>query len=254
MVQGADTQLEADEYADGIVCLNNYMASLEADGLRFGYNDCCNVSDIVNVPNGALRGIIANLAIDLAPYYGGKITAGLVKMAADGRKTLFRIGVTIGPSLFPDTLPCAASNYFYDTRIATPFAAMSMAGNRRVTVLSAVAQAEKVAGFWTVQESFGLEPDVSGRITNKHTDGLTVTVYAEFVIQASASTSGGVVAITRNNAVSLYTENVALSTTPVSVLVSGTIDMEVGDFIDVFVADTEYARDITVIDGLVSLS
>lgn len=257
MVEGADSSLQPDEYADGITCLNNYMAGLEADGILLGYNEVCNVSDIVNVPNGALRAITANLALDLAPYYGGKISAPLIKTAAEGMKTLYRLGVNIGPSIFPSGLPAGAGNYYYDDRTnltVAPFAAMSIAGNRRVTDITLVGQAEKVAGFWTVQEFFGLMPDISGRITNRHTDGLTVNVYAEFVVKASGSTAGGVVAITKNNAVSLYTENVALSTTPVSVLVSGSIAMEVGDFIDVFVADTANTRDITVIDGLVSLT
>jgi len=253
LVEGADSTLEADEYADGIDALNGYLEGLEADGVRLGFNRVCNISDIVNVPNGALRGVVANLAIDLAPQFGGRISAALIKQASDGLKTLYKLGVHVGESVYPSGLPSGSSYFTRMPLTQSPHAAMSMAGNRRVTDITTVSEALKVNGFWTVQAFHGLTPDISGRITNRD-GGRTVTVYAEFNLKASASTAGGVIAITRNNAVELYVEDIALSTTPVSALIEGTIAMEAGDFLDIMVADTISTRDITVIDSLVRLS
>jgi len=57
--------MEADEYADYIFALNNYMTALEAEGVSLGYTVVANLSDAVTVPTGALRGIIANMALRL---------------------------------------------------------------------------------------------------------------------------------------------------------------------------------------------
>jgi hypothetical protein len=253
LVEAGDSPLQPDEYADGIDILNSYMAGLESDGLRLGYNRVCNVSDIVNVPDGAMRGIAANLAMDLAPTFGGKVTGALVKQAADGLKTLYRMGVKVGETQYPGTLPYP-SNYYRVRALRTgPYAAMSMAGNRRLTDITTASVAQKVNGFWTVEAFHGLTPDLSGRITNRG-EGLTVDVYAEFNLKASGSTAGGVIAITRNGAIELFVEDIALSTTPVSALITGSIAMEAGDYLEVVVADTASTRDITVIDSVVRLN
>jgi len=253
LVEASDSTLEADEYADGLDSLNSYMAGLQADGLKLGYSSVCNISDVVNIPDSAVRGVVANLAIDLAPQFGGRVSAALIKQATEGKKTLYRIGVSVGETLLPAFTPMGSSYYPRTEFLPTPYGAMTMAGNRRVTDITTVAQALKVNGFWTVESFHGLVPDISGRITNRG-EGRTVTVYAEFNLKASASTAGGVVAITKNNAIALYVEDIALSTTPVSTLIEGTIAMEAGDFLDVMVADTVSTRDITVIDALVKVT
>jgi hypothetical protein len=256
LVDASESTLQPDEYADGLNILNAYMDDLEANNIRLGYEHCCNIADIVNIPNGAMRGVAAGLAIDLAPMFGGRVTAALIKQADEGLKTLYKLGVKVGVAQFPFTMPRPSSyanlNLVYVA--PTPFAVMTMAGNRRVTDIQAQSEALKVNGFWNVESFYSLTPDLSGRITNRGEGLSQITVYAEFNVKASGTTSGGVIGITRNNALELYVENVALSTTPVSALITGTIALEAGDFIDIVVGDTAGTKDITLIDSLVRLT
>lgn len=110
LVQGADAPLEADEYQDFIFALNNYMLDLDASGITLGYTAVSTLGDEVTVPTGALRGIIANMAIEVAPDYNGQISPGLVKAAKDGLQTMRLIGQTIPTTAFPSTLPRGSGN------------------------------------------------------------------------------------------------------------------------------------------------
>lgn len=254
LVTGADSPLTADEYQDGLDALNDYMASLESNGVRLGYTPCCTISDPVTVPAGAIRGIVANLAIDIASDYGGRVSQALIKRATESENVLYNLGVNIIETSLPENFPYGSTypgEHVY--WLQGPSAVISMAGNRLVTDITTVGQAEQINGVWTAQNAHKLRPDVGGRITNVG-EGFTANIYAEFNIKASGTTSGGVVAIIKNQTVAIYAEDIALSTTPVSVLLEGTVDMEAGDYLLVYVADAATTRDITVIDSLVKVT
>ncbi len=110
LVQGSEAPLEADEYQDFIFALNNYMLALDAEGVTLGYTVVEDLADEVTVPTGALRGIIANMAIEVAPDYNGTISPALVTAAAQGLQVMRIIGQTISPSSFPSTLPIGSGN------------------------------------------------------------------------------------------------------------------------------------------------
>ena len=110
LVQASEAALEPDEYQDFIFAMNNYMAQLDAQGITLGYTEVSDLGDDVTVPAGALRGIIANMAIEVAPDYGGVVSEGLVKAAREGMQTMRTIGGRMGPSALPSTLPIGAGN------------------------------------------------------------------------------------------------------------------------------------------------
>ena len=110
LVQAADAPLEADEYQDFIFALNNYMLALDAEGITLGYTEVEDLGDEVTVPTGALRGIIANMAIEVAPDYNGTISPALAQAAADGLQAMRIIGQTISASSMPSTLPIGSGN------------------------------------------------------------------------------------------------------------------------------------------------
>lgn len=110
LVQGADAPFEADEYQDFIFALNNYMLALDAEGVTLGYTEVSDLGDQVTVPTGALRGIIANMAIEVAPDYGGQVSPALVKAARDGLQTMRLIGQTVPATAYPSTLPIGSGN------------------------------------------------------------------------------------------------------------------------------------------------
>lgn len=110
LVQASEAPLEADEYQDYIFALNNYMLALDASGVHLGYTQVSNLADTVTVPVGALRGIIANLAIEVAPDYGGVVTEALVLQAREGLHAMRMLGQTIGGTKNPSTLPIGSGN------------------------------------------------------------------------------------------------------------------------------------------------
>lgn len=110
LVQAADAPLEADEYQDYIFALNNFMLALDAEGITLGYTEVSDLGDEVTVPAGALRGIIANMAIEVAPDYNGTVSPALANAAAEGMQVMRIIGQTISPSSYPSTLPIGSGN------------------------------------------------------------------------------------------------------------------------------------------------
>lgn len=114
LVQASEAPLEADEYQDFIFAMNNYMAELDASGIVLGYTVVQNLSDQVTIPTGALRGVIANLAIEVSPDYGGIVSDGLVKAAREGMQTMRQVGQSMGVTRFPATLPIGSGNITSD--------------------------------------------------------------------------------------------------------------------------------------------
>ena len=118
LVQGSEAPFEADEYQDFIFALNAYMTDLAANGISLGYTVVYSLSDEVTVPTGALRGVIYNMALEVAPDYGGIVSAECQRIAAQSLDTMRMIGQTIPESSYPSTLPCGSGNacqsaYFY---------------------------------------------------------------------------------------------------------------------------------------------
>lgn len=110
LVQAADAPLEADEYQDYIFALNNFMLALDAEGITLGYTVVSDLGDEVTVPAGALRGIIANMAIEVAPDYNGTVSPALANAAAEGMQVMRIIGQTVGATSYPSTLPIGSGN------------------------------------------------------------------------------------------------------------------------------------------------
>lgn len=110
LVQGAEADLQPDEYQDAIFGMNNLVASWDADGIQLGYTIIQDLGDEVTVPIGALRGLIANTAIEVAPDYDGVVSAGLIKAATEGMAAIRKIGQSVPTSSFPSTLPVGSGN------------------------------------------------------------------------------------------------------------------------------------------------
>ena len=86
------------------------MGELDAQGVKLGYTTVSGLGDEVTIPTGALRGVIANLAIEVAPDYNGIVSQGLIKAAKEGMNTMRLIGQTITKSEMPSTLPLGSGN------------------------------------------------------------------------------------------------------------------------------------------------
>ena len=110
LVQASEADLEPDEFSDAIFAMNNYMFDLDASGVHLGYTEVTNLSDAITIPTGALRGLIANVAIEISPDYDGEVTLGLQRAARQGLKTMEQLGVEVTTSAYPSTLPRGSGN------------------------------------------------------------------------------------------------------------------------------------------------
>ena len=121
LVQASEAALEPSEYQDFIFAMNNYMLSLDADGVTLGYTEVANLGDEVTIPTGALRGLIANMAIEVSPDYNGTISPGLIAAATEGLKVMRKIGQRIPTSFMPSTLSVGSGNESDDQGLTSGF-------------------------------------------------------------------------------------------------------------------------------------
>jgi len=108
--QGSEAEFEPDEYQDAVFAMNNYMLDLDAQGVTLGYTVVADLGDDITIPTGALRGLIANLAIEVAPDYNGTVTPALATVAVKGETTMRLLGQTIVATALPSTLPVGSGN------------------------------------------------------------------------------------------------------------------------------------------------
>lgn len=121
LVQASEADIEASEAQDFIFAMNNWMAALDADGVQLGYTAVTNLGDTITVPTGALRGLIANVAIEVAPDYDGEVSPALAKAAKEGLDTMILIGQSLGDMHFPSTLPRGSGNEHCGGRFTSHF-------------------------------------------------------------------------------------------------------------------------------------
>jgi hypothetical protein len=116
LVQGSDASLQADEYQDAIFAMNNYMTALDANGIKLGYTVVGSLSDEITIPDGAVMGLIANLAILLAPQFNANVSQGLVTKAKIGMRAMQKLGITYAPTEMPSTMPIGVNQDGHDQR------------------------------------------------------------------------------------------------------------------------------------------
>ena len=121
LVQPSEAPIEPDEYQDGIDALNRMMLALDADGVQLGFTEVTSTASVVTTPIGALRGIIANLAIELSPDFGGQVTQELRDIAKAGLVTMRKLGTTVTASALPSTLPRGSGNEGAFSPFISPF-------------------------------------------------------------------------------------------------------------------------------------
>lgn len=110
LVHGAESSLQAVEFQDAAFATNNYMFELAADGVNLGYTAITDLGDPITIPNGAINGMIKNVAQEMINQFGAVASGELARQAARGLKVMTKIAVTIPAQVFPDTLPIGSGN------------------------------------------------------------------------------------------------------------------------------------------------
>lgn len=120
LIQASEAPIEPDEAQTAIRYLNRMMARLDAQGISLGYTTISNLADVITVPDGALEGVIKNLAVMLAPQYEKEVGSALIQGAKDGLDAMRKLSISILPSSYGDTLPRGSGNE-YDSGRVSPF-------------------------------------------------------------------------------------------------------------------------------------
>jgi hypothetical protein len=123
LVQASEQPIQSNEATDAIRYLNRMMFAWEAKGVALGYTVVSSLGDTVTVPDGALEGIVLNLAIKLAPQYDVAVSMDLRENARDAYKSILKLSITQPLSQYPSTLPIGSGNdgdsfdnhHFYET-------------------------------------------------------------------------------------------------------------------------------------------
>lgn len=114
LVQATEQPLQAPDFQTALRYMNRMMASFEeGKGIRLGYTPAVNTASVITIPNGAIEGLIFNLASRLATSYDIPVAPTLSMSARDGLKSMRKIGLTFNPAKFPSTMPIGSGNDDY---------------------------------------------------------------------------------------------------------------------------------------------
>ena len=119
LVQASEQSLQPVDFQTGRRYLNRMLAGVPFSGM--GYTVVTKPSDPITIPDGAIEGVIFNLAERLLTTYDMPLTAELSKSAKNGLKEIRRITVTVMPTQMPCTLPIGSGNEGDDTFNNTHF-------------------------------------------------------------------------------------------------------------------------------------
>lgn len=108
LVQASEQPIEAVDFQTSKRYLNRMMATTPYNNL--GYTVVVNPDDLITVADGAIEGIVFNLAVKMLATYDMPLTAELNSNAKDGLQEIRRIAVTVQPTAFPCTLPIGSGN------------------------------------------------------------------------------------------------------------------------------------------------
>ena len=110
LAQASEAPLEPDETQDAIRYMNRWMAEQAANGIALGYTNVDDTSDEITIPDGAMNGLVYNLALHMATQFGKQVPIELASKARSSLNTMRNLAVTIGRSDFPNTLPVGSGN------------------------------------------------------------------------------------------------------------------------------------------------
>jgi hypothetical protein len=108
LVQASEQSIEAVDFQTSRRYLNRMMATTPYNNL--GYTEVVSPDDVITVADGAIEGIVFNLAVKMLATYDMPLTAELNQNAKNGLKEIRRISVTVQPTSYPCTLPIGSGN------------------------------------------------------------------------------------------------------------------------------------------------
>jgi len=116
-VQAAEQPTQAPDFQTALRYTNRYMQQLNADGVNLGWTNLVQETDVPTIPDGAILGVIYNVAFQLANQYDIEVSPVLAKNAADSMRVMEKLGTTIVTTQYPNTLPIGSGNEQYSDNL-----------------------------------------------------------------------------------------------------------------------------------------
>ena len=250
LLQASEAPVEAVDEQQAIRYLNRMMSAYAINGINLGFTKITNAADEVTVADGAVEGIVYNLAVKLASGFDMPISQALYANARETYLTLLVLGVNIEPSQFGGTLPTGSGNegdvydeHFFSDSLATA-ARLTLTTNTTNTVITTADTPVLIQGTWAIAKDDNITATTAGRLTL--TNDLTVNVKCNIYVAPISGTE----------TLSLYiaVNGQAISRTQHSQSITSSTYMETrlneplhkGDYIEVFVSNDTATTDLLV--------
>lgn len=110
LVQANEQPTQSVDFQFAVRYLNRMMAALAANGINLGYTKVSSPNDAITVADGAIEGMIFNLAARLSPSFDIAVSPELAMNARNGMNSMRKIANRIQPTQMPCTLPIGSGN------------------------------------------------------------------------------------------------------------------------------------------------
>lgn len=117
LVQASEAPLQPDEYQSGIEYINDIAFEWDGQGISLGFTTISSLGDEVTIPSYANQALKHELAMRLAPQFGGNVGPLLVQNSQKSFRAMMVANTIVEPSQYPCTLPIGSGNY--DERFGT---------------------------------------------------------------------------------------------------------------------------------------
>ena len=199
LVQADDAPLDPSDYADFYDSMNSFMEALEGENVFLGYTPVSNPADDITIPASCIRGLVANMAIEVAPDYGKAVPAELQKQAMDGLRVMKKVGRARVTTSYPSNLPMGAGNQDFSNDTdpfygVTASAVLHLENTEALLTEfpSTLGTPAVIRGFWEIAHANGLLADITGRVRNNTGKRLSLTVKATLSAVAADTDTFGV--------------------------------------------------------------
>lgn len=114
LVYSSEQPLEAVDFEFVVRYMNRYMAQL-AVTVPLGYTKVVSPNDLITIPDGAMNGLIFNVALRVLNSFDVSVGQELKDNAKDGLMTMRKLAANPVVTKHPSTLPIGSGNYCEDT-------------------------------------------------------------------------------------------------------------------------------------------
>ncbi len=109
LVQASEQPIEAVNFQFVVRYMNRYMAQL-AVTIPLGYTTVKNPSDLITIPDGAINGLIFNVALKVLNSFDIDVGPTLATNANDGLFAMRKLSRNLVSTKHPSTLPIGSGN------------------------------------------------------------------------------------------------------------------------------------------------